>query len=639
MWDRTAPKDSLTCSNTDDFWFDMRMKRMPAVLVILLSSFGLSLAQTNAARSDDTVAVIGAVPVLATELRQRLELMPWPGKERTSRNDSIRIRALHGLVAERLLSYEAVRLDLVEDEVSRRMKRGLENLLLRDELYRREVTEKSRPNNQQILNGIERFARQLEVLTVAVPDERAADAVIAAWKRVHTLDSIMQVMPRGIIVSLDTITVNFGELEPPFEDAAYSLRRGGSALKLNSRALGWVVLNLVGSGTNPASTRMTLTDRRHRVESVLQSRNEALRAEEFYFGFLSGRSVEADSILFSRLVQEILAVWEEDTAVAMQNNAYVVGSGMIDELTTRMADVADRPYVRLEDGPLTIADVLEMLRYQALRSPVRAFGPLADRLNMALKDIVAGEMLAREARRRKLQYAPRVERDMQMWTSYWAGRSLFHKIRDSVAVTDADVDEFLRAHAVAFGAMYEVNVQEVLVADVTTADSVFTELKRGISFADVARVHTLREEWRLRGGESGFFAVSDRPELGFHALQGEVGAIQGPIRLKEGLSIFRLLEVRSKEKRVPSFDTLKANVRSRLLAEKRQQRLNEYLVEQAKRYQVRFFYDKLQPIPITDFNMFTRRNIGFGGTMIAVPMLLQQWEWVNAYEKDVRMFP
>jgi hypothetical protein len=260
-------------------------------------------------------------------------------------------------------------------------------------------------------------------------------------------------------------------------------------------------------------------------------------------------------------------------------------------------------------------------------------------LNETLKEVVAGEMLAREARRQKLQYAPRVEHDMQMWSSYWAGRALFYAIRDSVTVTDSDVDEFLREHASVFGAMYEVNVQEILVSDVAAAESVLDELKAGAPFAEVARARTLRDEWRARGGESGFFAVSERPDLGFRALQGEVGTIQGPIRLAEGLSIVRLLAVRTKGERVASIDTVKANIRSRLLAEKRQQRVNEYLVEQAKRYQVRFFYDTLQQIPITDFNMFTRRNIGFGGTMIAVPMLLQQWEWVNEYEKQTPALP
>ena len=37
--------------------------------------------------------------------------------------------------------------------------------------------------------------------------------------------------------------------------------------------------------------------------------------------------------------------------------------------------------------------------------------------------------------------------------------------------------------------------------------------------------------------------------------------------------------------------------------------------------------------------MFTQRFMGFGGMMTAVPLLMQQWEWMKEYEQLAKVIP
>jgi parvulin-like peptidyl-prolyl isomerase len=598
--------------------------------IFLAAALTISAARgQSAADRADVLAVVGSTPITAQELRQRLELMPWRRQGKTAEHDSMKVHALQALVAERIFAFEAARLGRTEDPVTRRMREGLERVFLRDELYRQEVVERCAPTGEEMAAGLKRLSRQLTVLVVTAHSQADAasrssqlnlsknpDLLLAAWR-----------------TDVDTLTVNYGGLEPGFEDAAYGLKRGRASDPVRSPTLGWTVLWLLRSGPNPEYAKLNVDERSHRVEKTIRGRKEAVRGPEFYYGLLKDIKVTADSSLLLTAAREVLAIWKRDTAVARSKGMFVVGAGMIDEMIQRLDSVAARPYVVLPDGPLAFADVLEALRYLNAESKTLDPSEVALSLNAAMREAVADEVLAREARRRSLQYAPRVERDMKTWTTYWASRAQYYAVRDEATVTDDDVLRFLVRNAPVLGTYYAVNLEEVLTADVLTADSALARLLRGDRFADVARDMSVRSDWRDRGGVSGFFDASEHPELAFRAMMGPLHQLRGPVKLAEGYSVFRLLDVKRKQPGYIAPDSLAANARGRLLSEQRQRRVDAFLAEGARRYQVRFFYDRLKSVPVTDVPMFTRRTIGFGGTMIAAPLINPQWEWVKDLER------
>ena len=102
------------------------------------------------------------------------------------------------------------------------------------------------------------------------------------------------------------------------------------------------------------------------------------------------------------------------------------------------------------------------------------------------------------------------------------------------------------------------------------------------------------------------------------------------MRLPEGYSIFTLLDRR----RVPgdttfAFDSLKTVIRAALEDAAIRWRLNAAVASYAGRYEVRLHYDRLAKTDIPPVNMVTRRMIGFGGSILAVPSLYPLWEWTG----------
>lgn len=78
-----------------------------------------------------------------------------------------------------------------------------------------------------------------------------------------------------------------------------------------------------------------------------------------------------------------------------------------------------------------------------------------------------------------------------------------------------------------------------------------------------------------------------------------------------------------------SYAAMKLNIARKLLEEKRKRTLNAYIGGLATKYRVSMDNTKLQQTKTTTTSMVTWRTIGFGGRIIAVPMMSLQSDWVR----------
>ncbi len=595
-------------------------------------------AQKPAALPQDTVARVGVSAITARDLLQRLELMPFPGRTTKVPAESTKVKALHAMIAEKLLANEARRLDMAEDKRTALMRRQLENLLVRDELYRREVVAQSSPTDREIALGMKRLVKNVRVLSFLVRTEADGEALVRLLVMCKP-DSVLGTIPSTLYAQVDTLTIRFGAPDTSFENAAYEIGRSRVSMPFRSASFGWAVLYLLDKVTDRDAAKMNLAERRHRVERILKARHEGERAEEYYYQTLQSKRALADSNVFNLLADSIEALWKEDSLHFRSHGAYILTSDMVDLLIGRLQPSLDTILVKIDDGDLTLGDVLEMFRYEDFRSQALEGEQFRLTLNETMKNLVARELLEREGRRQGLEQSPAVKNDLRLWTDYWAARSLFYRVRDSVAVNDEDVLRFLVRNKELFGRMYEVNVREVLCPTIQDADRTLDRLQRGESLAELARRYSTRTGWAEHGGESGFFVLIEHPELGFEAMNADTGTLVGPLRIPEGYSIFQVLGKKQTKDAVVGFDRLKNNVSSRLLAEKRKQTIDQYIARLAREQHVAVDYQALRRITISTVPMFTRRLVGFGGRMTAVPLLMKQWDWINDYLKPETVLP
>ncbi|MBI5836857.1 MAG: hypothetical protein HZB25_06410 [Candidatus Eisenbacteria bacterium] len=355
------------------------------------------------------------------------------------------------------------------------------------------------------------------------------------------------------------------------------------------------------------------------------------RAARFMEGALRGQRVEVDSATFMLLADSLRALMAERRAGDGAGRGHPLDPGDVDVLLSLLAPHLERPIARLPDGPLTLGDALEDLRYYSFF--IRSLAPrrFAVELSMKFREVVEAELMAREALRRHLDARPEVRADLEMWSGAWRGRLLLERVAAGAAATE---DEALRRMAVfepqRARQACEVDVEEVLSATEADAGRVRAELDSGARFDSLARARTSRAEWRGSGGRSGFFRVALRPGLGTAALLAPLDSLRGPVRLPEGSSVFRVLGKRLTPDSAATRTAVERHMDA-ITAARRSEWVARRTAEIAADTPPAIRYERLPSLEILDTRMVTRRTLGFGGGMLAAPGLPPLWEWVRMW--------
>jgi hypothetical protein len=585
----------------------------------------------------DTLAEAGGKVITARDLIERLELMPWPGKDRRDLIDSVKIRALQSLVAEQLLALESSTQNILGDSAWVMRTRALERLMVRDQLYRHHVLPKAVVNDADLKEGLKRFRSSMRLMTLVARSEADARKIYLTISR-GPIDSAMRRIPSTVPFRQDTITINFGDTEKGVEDAAYRLQVGQAGQPLLIRRLGWTVLVLLDKFNNPQFSNKSVADRLESVRSIAKQQKELDESVRYQARLLSPRKAEANPEVFELLASTALGILRGDSVRIHHQGGYTLAD-ILDSLIGVLKPHLGRTFVSMDDRSMTLWDVLESYRYLLFTFPTLRDQDFRDRLNGSVKEVVATEYLARQGYRENLQNSVQVRHDVATWVDFWRARIKERQLKDSVdAVDDEDIVNYCIAEAPGLGRKFEVNVREILTDSLQKSARLLQQILEGADMADLARQQSKRPGWAVRGGESLWFNVSAFPQIGFRALAADSGQLVGPIQLKTGFSIFRVLGKRRVEGGAPlSFDSLKTEVRTGAERAKLRSVINGRIASYARKYGAKIYYGRLKNVAISPQNMFTRRMIGFGGIMTAVPSLVPQWEWIKEAEdlKDI----
>ncbi|HXX65379.1 MAG TPA: peptidylprolyl isomerase [Bacteroidota bacterium] len=621
-----------------------RFARWTSKRVVNAVALALLLAPASAAPAQekaDTLARVGSSAITASDLFERIDLMPWPGKERALSDDSIKIRALHSLVGERLLADEALARGIGEDSMTQLHLRGLEGAFVRDELYKREVAAKVHISPEEIRIGLKRFAMELTVAVLHCSGEESARRLSEALGAPGLADSVRATAARREILSADTATVSFGTLTEPWEDVVYKLDvEHPASAPTNSPSTGWVVLYLADGRTNPAYAKGNMQERASAVKRIIRGRKAQINGVQYMASVLKSRKAEAQRQTLELLGSAIYAVIGPDSLRHKRGGRYFLAPEEIDMLEDSLHDSLARVLVEMPGGGLTLGMALQAFRLEPFSTPSLGHRAFATVLNETVKRIAQEEFIAREGYGKNLQHSAAVRHDVSTWTNKRLAEMMEEAIPEGGPFDHEDELQGLIANAGLLDPSYQVNVREIFTDSLLAAMRLRELIEGGSNMAQLARTHSKRPGWAERGGESGFFSARTFPQLGVRALDADTGALLGPVRVAGGYSLIRVLGKRhTGAPGGASLDSLKRLLGASLKEEKRRRDVDTFIAGLASKYGVRLYYDRLKAVQVFPHNMFTRRNIGFGGTISAAPLLEPQWGWVDRYEQATKVTP
>jgi parvulin-like peptidyl-prolyl isomerase len=204
----------------------------------------------------------------------------------------------------------------------------------------------------------------------------------------------------------------------------------------------------------------------------------------------------------------------------------------------------------------------------------------------------------------------RDEAARRQWKESLHQRLLIEKVINRVSQLTSPIDEptlrkYYKKHRSEFVVPEQVRVRQIVVKDRQEAEGLLRRIKRGDSFEELARRHSIGPEAEM-GGDLGFFGHGDMPEefdVVFSLKAGETSAI---VQSPYGYHIFQVVARRGQSE--PNFEEVKEQVRKMMVREEEDKIFRDWLKKIKKRASIRVNKKALENIGIPAPRQETQKN-------------------------------
>ena len=194
----------------------------------------------------------------------------------------------------------------------------------------------------------------------------------------------------------------------------------------------------------------------------------------------------------------------------------------------------------------------------------------------------------------------RDEAARRQWKESLHQRLLIEKVINRVSQLTSPIDEptlrkYYKRHRSEFVVPEQVRVRQIVVKDRQEAEGLLRRIKRGDSFEELARRHSIGPEADM-GGDLGFFGRGDMPEefdVVFSLKAGETSTI---VQSPYGYHIFQVVARRGQS--ASNFDEVKEQVRKMMVREEEDKIFRDWLKKVKKRASIRVNKKALEHIGI-----------------------------------------
>ena len=586
-------------------------------LCALLLVAGSAAAQTAPADAA-VIARAGNVFIAEREFLERFELTPGLYRHRKPQLEGEKLQMLYSMVAEKLLAQEATSRGLDTTAYYRTALLDLTKLLVRDELYRQEVSAKVTVTPAELRQGVLR-ARERRVVRFLFCD-REEDARFLRAQLHQPADLDRLVLDPTMQAMKDTATVLWGGADEVIENAAYALDR--SALSPVVKAGdGYYVLRLVSVTPDPVLSTLPAATLRERAATTIRMRKERVREADFVGSLLATRHASSPPATFRIVADTIARIFREQyTAPSM-----VFSPAMRDQARVRLAHLAGDTLIVAGDHVWSVADALDRLVQRGFTISGDSVRGTAARLYTVFREWAHQEMLAQEGLARGLDRHPEVVQRLGPWKDHYLAGMLERRISENVAITDAELYAYLHSTDASVK-VPEVRLRVLRTRTLDEMRTAFRMMEQGQSFEQTIRITSADST----GGDTGFFPITARPPLGILASGLERGQCYGPVHDSSGYTYLQLLDRRDgKEPADTTGDARMAAAREEVHRLKARRKTTLFIAQSASRLGFEIYEDRLKMVQVTPLPMLAYRLLGFGGRMFDVPFVQPQLDWLN----------
>jgi parvulin-like peptidyl-prolyl isomerase len=597
-------------------------------LMLFSKSFSQNLLNKNVAR-------VGNLEISDEEFLERYEMTPGFNQQRKSTQESNKIDFLFTLIAEKLWALEALNRNLDTSEAIKFSTKAFEKMFIRDALFKREISDKITITDKEINAGLNKYTTKLYVNFLFSEDVNEINSLFKLLITGIPFDSILAESPEKA-EQLKPMEIVYGQMEEGLERNLYELK-----ISENTRPIltpdGWYIFNLVNRSNSTLLSEKDKEDALKSVRKIIEARKSIDLQKEFYANFFKNKKVDIDPEIFEDLAQEISSIFEKKKK-NLALDSTLINLDVNDVLKIR-SDLGktklNQIFIKFKTDPILTNDYINSLIFDGFNDKEYKINFIRAALDKRVRSDIEKELLYREGLARGYNNLPEVKQDVELWREHYLFEIIRDQYSDSVKVSDDEVFKYYQHMNKPQSYPMLVNIVEILTDSLEVAVKVLNDLNDGADIKSLAKQYNKREWTKKANGEYGLFPITQFGEIGRIAATMNVGDVYGPLKLKDGYSVFKLIDKQEgREILVKPFDKYKDQYKQDLIYAKLSNRMNGFTYNLALKYGVSLNLNNLENIEVTSIPSFVIRYIGFGGKITAVPLLAPNSSWADRWIKN-----
>jgi len=609
----------------NSFLHELRKNNLVYLLIISGSLLSYTYGQTN---SNLIIGKAGNSIITLEEFRKRYEFTPHIQTIDAIDSSSFKINFLYTLLAEKLLAQAALADGIDKQNKISSVIENLTNVYLRDALYKKEVLDKIVIPDSEFVQGKQRALKSIKTKFIFSQKENEIQKIYLELKNGSSFDSILALQQENS-EQTEAKEITFGEMNEKMENEIYKIGIGEFTVPVMLKE-GWYICKVYSSNTISYLDDNALL----KIEKILKSRIEDKTYQSFYKKFFRGIVINADRETVEKLHSALMFYINSREVVKFRGNVFKIGEEDIPTIKNKFnSEELDKPIIKFVKDPISLSKFLNYMSFQDLEFNSPDSAHIFNRLNAYISLYIQNTLLAREAMERGYDKLPDVSSELNIWKDYYLSQEMMKNIFNREVVSDIDAYKFFVKTNRMVQQPDQFKIAEILTDNLDKIYLILKELERGVEFNELVQKYSINDSLKNISGESGYFKISEKGEIGKAVSKMKVGEVYGPIKTPEGYSVIKLLDKKvGKKEKVATFEEAKEDIKNILKTEKMYKNLDEITAQLALDNGVEINEHLLNSLKVSSINMLVIRRFGFGSQFLAVPFMSNFSTWFKKYQ-------
>lgn len=577
-------------------------------------------------QENNILAGIGDKVITEQEFKVRYELTPQLFRENKKIVKELKFEFLYSLIAEKLFSKygDEIRLD-----TSAAVKESLEyfeEMFVRDALYKKVIRGKAKSKADSMLTFYLANANNVQMIYIYSEDLKEINNIYNLIKLGVSFDSLFAELKTD---KNDTLVVSVGELNKSVEDQLFPLPDGSVSNPIRMQD-GWYIFKILRR-YNPVLYKSKGWENDYKnSERIAIERAESELYNIYIKDFLSDKKMYINSKLLRIVASEIYSVLNNRYSEEKSSPPYSLSIFDIPDIKKKLgSETLNLTIVDLVTKKYSVDNFISFLKFDILSVDKIINSYIFNALSNKLRKFAEYKMLADEGFRLGLQNSDDVKKQIQMWKDNYYMQLITSSFIDSADVTDQELQSYLQSSSKNIKTK-KVNIIQIFSENLETMEKILTEIESGKDFREIAEYYSSLYPVTQDKIESGYFSVNENGEIGRIADKMKINEIYGPVPVDNRFLIFKLIDIKEDSVKI----SLNANeeLRRELGYKKQHKSFNNFISNLAVKYNLKIFPDVLNNIQVLSLQSIAYNYLGFGGRILAVPLLNMNMEWVQEWK-------